>query len=258
MLSSQPPFSNSLWFSTFGDESRCNTRLFGFPYGGAGAGAFRGLIAKLPDEWMFSAMVAPGRERRFREPGFASVHELVAALLPEIVPMLDRPFAFLGHSVGALVAFELCRSLRAAGLPLPDLLCVSARVAPQSPLKMGDFHTLSADDLVAAVIALHAGSFGPAPDPTFIRAVLPQLRADFAITDTYCHVGAPALTTPILAIGSASDPSVAPADLLAWREQTIGEFCTCILPDGGHFFLDRHASTIMHSIWSTWNNLGQR
>lgn len=197
-------------------------------------------------------MVAPGRERRFQEPPFSDLHALLDAVLPAIRPLLDRPFAFLGHSVGALIAFELCRKLRREGMPLPDLLCVSARVAPASQRRMHDFHTLSGDALVDAVLALHKGSLGPPPMPDFIRAVELQLRADFAITDTYRYTPEPVLELPILAFGSCDDPSVRPEDLFGWKAETTGVFAAQTFTDGGHFFLDRHATDIATYIERAW------
>ncbi|MDT8999696.1 alpha/beta fold hydrolase [Paucibacter sp. APW11] len=241
-----------MWFSEFGAADSAGRRLFAFPYGGAGAGAFRALAAAMPRDWVLSAMVAPGRERRFREPPFSDVHSLLDALMPAFEALLDRPFAFLGHSVGALVAFELCRRLRREGLPMPELLCVSARVAPAAPRRMHDFHTLSGDALVEAVLALNRSSLGPAPIPDFIRAVEPQLRADFAITDTYRYSPEPSLKVPLLAVGSSDDPSVRPEDLDAWKAETEVAFETQVFPDGGHFFLDRHANALAARIERAW------
>lgn len=255
MLSSQSSPKKNSWFTNFGNENLGRLRLFALPYGGAGAGAFRGIAATLPQDWVLSAVVAPGRERRFSEPGYTSVESLVDALLPELVPLLDRPFAVLGHSVGALVAFELCRRLRRESMPAPDLLCVSARVAPATPRPIGDFHTLSGEALVKAVLALNRGSFGPAPDPAFILAVEPQLRADFAITDTYLYRPAPALDVPLLAFGSADDPSVMAEDLYKWQAETTVSFDAHVFPDGGHFFLDRHAEALVARIAHAWGEL---
>ncbi len=193
-------------------------------------------------------MVAPGRERRFREIGFTSSASLVDALLPALIPLMDREVVLFGHSVGALIAFETCRRLAAETCKGPILLVVAARVAPQAPRRLPDFFNLTGDALVEAVIRLHDGTIGPPPDPQFIRAMESALRRDFEITDSYVYEVGPPLDTPILAIGTTNDPSTHPSDLEAWASQTTAGFTRHIFEDGGHFFLDHHATALLNLV----------
>src|SRR5258708_5279394 len=128
-----------------GAETRL--RLFCFPYAGAGASVFREWAKALPSEIEVIPVQLPGRESRIREPLLTRVGTMVEMLLGEITN-LHTPFAFFGHSMGALVCFELARRLRDGGKPSPVHLFVSARRAPQTPDEKPPLHKLEDRDLL--------------------------------------------------------------------------------------------------------------
>ena len=103
------------WFPSLRSRREALVRLFCFPYAGGGASVYRGWASDLPDFVEVCPVQLPGREGRFREPAFTRLGPLVEALTESLRPCLDRPFAFFGHSLGALVAFELSRRLRREG-----------------------------------------------------------------------------------------------------------------------------------------------
>jgi medium-chain acyl-[acyl-carrier-protein] hydrolase len=238
---------NNSWFVASGDTACSQYRLFCFPYGGAGSGAFRAWGKALVPGMEICAVVPPGRERRFMEPRFESVEPLVACLAKEIVPLLDRPFAFFGHSVGALIAFELARRLRRGGLAQPRHLFVSGRAAPQCPGRGGELRNLSGDALVEAVRRISHAADGPPPDPAMIKALEPLLRSDFSITETYRYVPDAPLDIPISAFGATEDATVGVPEVLEWRAQTTMAF-ECEIFEGGHFFIDTHREAITGTI----------
>jgi medium-chain acyl-[acyl-carrier-protein] hydrolase len=109
-------------------------RLFCFPFAGGSAQAFREWRDHLPQSIELCAVQLPGREMRQRETPIASADDIVEALLPALLPLMDRPFILFGHSMGAVIAFELARGLQQEGRPTPECLIVSGRVAPHRPL----------------------------------------------------------------------------------------------------------------------------
>ncbi len=156
---------------------------------------------------------------------------LIQALAAAIEPYVAQPFAFLGHSFGAIVAFELARELRRRGLPLPSLLIASAARAPQFRRDHVPPPEPSGEDLLRS-----AGL----PDDAAVRhAALPALRADTRLYRHYVYAEESPLPIPIFAIGGEDDPHITHAHLDAWREQTTAAFTLRQLP-GGHFYLKDH------------------
>lgn len=234
------------------DNSDAGRRLFCFPYGGAGAGAFRSWKGVAVGDWQLCLVVPPGREGRFREARYEAVGPLVDALVEAILPLLDRPFAFFGHSVGALIAFELARRLRRDGRRMPDHLFVSGRAAPQMPRRTTDYHLRSNGDLVEALKAISLGSDRPAPDPAIVAAMEPLLRSDFAITETYAYRSEASLDQPVTAFGARNDPTVGIDEIAAWQVQTTKMFALHLFDDGGHFFIDRYGGAVISYIAAEW------
>ena len=117
----------SSWILRFDPKPQAELRLFCFPYAGVGASCYRAWPALLPAEVELCAVQPPGREGRLREPAFRSIHELAEAAAAALEPYFDRPYAFFGHSMGALVAFELARQLRSGGRTGPRWLFASGR-----------------------------------------------------------------------------------------------------------------------------------
>lgn len=229
-------------------------RLFCFPYAGAGASVYRPWAAAFAPSIEIIGVQLPGRESRFTEPPFDRVGPLLDALLPAILPELDRPsthasrpFAFFGHSLGALVAFELCRRLRAAGAPLPAQLFVSGRNAPQTPLDDEPLHALSDEDLIAGLIRYNGTPAAVLADKELMELVLPVVRADFAIHETYAYKSEPPLDLPITAFGGEADNTVDEAHLEAWRAQTSRGFRRQMFP-GDHFYLNDAQEALARAI----------
>src|SRR3954469_937665 len=135
-------------------ETVAQMRLFCFPHAGAGASAYREWETELAGTLQVCRVQLPGREERVREPAFTNVLRLAEVLADELEPWFDRPFAFFGHSMGALIAFELTRELRRRALPLPAHLFVSARRAPHLPARKRALHALPDDEFDADLRAL--------------------------------------------------------------------------------------------------------
>ena len=236
----------SRWFTQPRPNAGAALRLFAFPYAGGGPQAFRTWPQHLPDSVELYCAQLPGRGSRVSEIPFDRVPLLVHALDTEIRPLLDRPFAFYGHSMGGLVAFELARALRRQGSALPSHLFVSACFAPQNPDPF-PMHHLPDQEFLAALHELN-GIPGEVLDlPELVQLLLPTLRADCALTETYRYTSEPPLACPVLAFGGTDDPLLTQSDLAAWNVHTSKGFSLRMLP-GDHFFLRSSESLLLAAI----------
>lgn len=219
-------------------------RLFCFAHAGGTVRLFRGWQQGLRHALELSPVQLPGRGRRWAEGPFERLEPLLAHLYRELRPQLGDPFAIFGHSLGGLVGFELARWVRRRLGVEPVHLFVSAFPAPQLPPAAARRERLSrlADaELVARIRAL-----GGVPEKLFERPralrqvlprLLPTLRADLAVVESYAYARERPLACPITVFGGLRDPVVSLEQLEAWREQTRARL-TLELFGGGHFFLE--------------------
>lgn len=212
-------------------------RLFCFPYAGGSAATFRRWSKALPPTVEVCPVLLPGREARLGEAAFSNVAPLLEALVPALVPHLDKPFVLFGHSMGALVAFELARKLRRESKPLPEHLFVSAREAPDFALTQPPLSHLPDDDFIHALSRFNGSEQGALQHPELMKLMLPSLRADFALHEQYQYLEEPALECPITAFGGLQDTATEADGLNAWRAFTSGSFTRRMFP-GDHFFIN--------------------
>jgi medium-chain acyl-[acyl-carrier-protein] hydrolase len=219
-------------------------RLFCFSHAGAGASTFGAWAKPLTPAGVDVCPVQlPGRENRFREPPHDRLEPLLESLVSALHRHLDRPYALFGHSLGALLAFELARFLSAVGLR-PERLLVSGRIAPQLRDTRPPMHGLPDTELVARLREL-----GGIPDALLehqelLALQLPTLRADLAVNETYRHVAASPLDVPVTAFGGDRDPRVAVSELRAWALTTRAAFRASVL-QGDHFFIASSRSRLL-------------
>ncbi len=211
-------------------------RLFCLPYAGGNAGVFRNWPARLLPEADIRPLRLPGRGGRSRDALLYRVDQIADQVAEALVPLLDRPYALFGHSMGACVAFEVARRLRSQGWPEPACLLVSGRGAPHLPVTRPSLHTLPDDAFIEAVKRLNGTPPEVLQDPELIEMLLPILRADFEAIETYRMEPRPPLACRIVALGGSDDHDVHPEAVASWRAHTTGSFCCEILP-GDHFFL---------------------
>jgi medium-chain acyl-[acyl-carrier-protein] hydrolase len=210
-------------------------RLFCFPYAGGGASVYKTWADHLAPSVDVCPIQLPGREGRRGEPPFTRLLPLVGAISETILPLLDRPFAFFGHSLGAKVAFELARALqRSHRLNLAHLF-ISACPAPQL-LKGETIYDLPEDEFIAKLRILNDGPDSICDRPRALKTLLPCIRADFEVYDTYTYSPGPLLRCPITVLGGDKDPAVSLQQLSRWRDLTTSRFNLRVL-GGDHFFL---------------------
>jgi len=240
---------DSLWVGSVRTDPGVRLRLFCFPYGGGGASVFRGWQEALPPDVDVCPIQLPGREGRIRESCFTDVRALVACMAPEIVPFLDRSFAFFGHSMGALISFELCRYLRAAYSIAPQGLFVSAYPAPRVRDSENAWYDLPEPEFLERMKRL-GGTPGEVLDhPELMQLMLPLLRADVEMVQTYVYSDAPLLSVPITAFAGLNDPEVPLSDVERWREETTSRFALHTIP-GDHFFVHSERAVLLEQLAS--------
>jgi medium-chain acyl-[acyl-carrier-protein] hydrolase len=224
------------WFVVPRRVSRPAMRLFCFPFAGGGPRAFQAWPDHLPKEVELWVAHFPGREGRFKEQTYTRLTDLVADLVGAIAPHTDVPHAMFGHSMGALVAFTLARELRRACLRGPELLMVSGRRAPQRPDTDPPIHALPDGEFLDEIRELNGTPEAVLRNEELLQLLIPILRADFAVCETYEYAREAPLDCPIVAFGGSEDADVSQEDLAAWSEQTTSSFSHRIFP-GAHFYL---------------------
>ena len=212
-------------------------RLFCFPYAGGGTVTYRAWVHSLPDTIELALVVLPGRETRLSEPPFRQAAPLVHALSSALQPHLGKKFAFFGHSMGAIVCFELSRHLRRFSGVSPSHLFVSGRAAPQVPDRSTPTYNLPEPQLIQEIRRLNGTAEELLDKPEFTNLILPALRADFELVQTYAYLPESPLDCHITAFGGLNDEDITSDDLAAWKEQTKRRFSLHLF-QGDHFFIN--------------------
>lgn len=222
-------------------------RLFCFPYAGGGATIYSTWGRMLPPEVEVVAVQPPGREGRLGETPIPDLAQLVDALHRELLPHFDKPFAFYGHSNGGLMAFELARTLRRTGGPMPRHLFIGGRPAPQLDVDEEQIHALPHDEFVAALRRYAGTPEEILQNAEIMELIMPLLRADFSLGETYAYAPEEPLNLPLSAYHGARDNEVEPAQIEAWREQTSSAFSFKIFP-GDHFFINGDRALVLQEM----------
>lgn len=222
------------------------TRLFVFPHAGSGASSYHFLARACKDDPVEVGIIQyPGREMRIKEAPCDDMQAMVALLEADLGGALtERPFAFLGHSMGALVAYELTRRLAETDGRLPLQLFLSGRQAPQRPALNLPVESMSDAAFLDAVgrryKALPAELMS---NPEILSLVLPSLRADFKLMVRYHYRPGPPLHVGLTLLNGTDDPWVDDESVEAWQAQTQQPIARHWLP-GGHFYLPDAVTTV--------------
>jgi surfactin synthase thioesterase subunit len=223
------------WIVRYQPNEQARLRLFCFPYAGGGASVFRQWSAALPAEVEVFGIQLPGREYRISEVAYTRMPPLLETLSEAMIPYLDRPFAFYGHSMGALISFALARHLRMTRKKYPARLYLSAYRAAHLPNPNIKIYHLPSE---VFKVVLRADGIPEMilQNEELMQAMLPTLRADFELCDTYEYQDEPPLECPLVVYGGLEDVRVSVAELEAWHIHS-SVACNLSMFPGSHFFL---------------------
>lgn len=223
------------WLRRFRTTSTATIRLVCLPHAGGAATYYFPMSSSLPSWVDVLAVQYPGRQDRRGDRCIDSIGELADRVSEAVFEDAKLPTAFFGHSMGAVVAFEVARRLEARGAP-PAVLFVSGRRAP-SRTRPGWIHQLDNAGIIAELRRLSATDDKVLSDEEFMRAALPAIRNDYKAIETYACPGGTAVTSPITVLVGDRDPQTTIEEAEAWRRHTTGAFTLKTFP-GGHFFLN--------------------
>lgn len=235
------------WFARGEPQDQQGVRLFCLPYAGGSAAAYRAWDGLAPGFVHVYPLELPGRGGRWGEPPVSGMPLLANMVADALAGYLDRPYALFGHSLGGLLAFEVCRVLRGRGLPQPSHLFVSGAAAPELPRLRRPVHAAPHSDVLEELRFLGGTPPEVLDDPGLIEAFLPALRADFSVLETYRYRALPPLAVPMTVLGGDNDPVVASEKLHRWQRQTSAVSRRVLLP-GDHFFLHSATAEVMATI----------
>lgn len=240
----------SAWLKTFSRRPRTpRWRLLCCPYAGGSANIYRSWARYLPGDVELVAVQYPGREERLRDPLSHSLGDLANELADAATPLLDGlPFVVFGHSLGGLVAFEFVRELRRRLAPLPMRLYVSSTCGPRINAHAHSPRHLWPDDAFLGELKRINGTPPELlANRGLMKLLLPTLRHDLGLVDTYAYREAAPLPVPIDAFGGLDDGDVVRDELAQWKEQSSVDFRMTLFA-GDHFYLHHSAALLGESI----------
>lgn len=227
---------NNQWLRVFKPNPNARLRLFCFPFAGGGVQFFHDWHEYLPNSIELRAIQLPGRENRIREKPIKNHTDLVGAILEAMKDCIEKPYAIFGHSMGALIGYEFARAVRNAGISHPCHLVVSSRRAPHLPQVLPIIHDLPDYQFIEEIKRLNGTPKEVMESQELLRLIMPALRADIRLCETYTHNSEPPLACSITAYGGLQDHTVSRDEVDAWRRLAIGSFNIRMFP-GDHFYI---------------------
>ncbi|MFD4413024.1 thioesterase II family protein [Streptomyces sp. NPDC058475] len=236
------------WLKRVTPRPEARLVLICFPHAGGSAHFFREWAAALPDIEVH-AVSYPGRAHRIAEPVPSDLRRLAADIADAVRPLMDRPTAFFGHSMGAAVAFETALGLQRDGACIPHLFASGCR-APHLPRPgLGGGNGIDEAAVLETLMNLGGTDAEVFADPALRELVLPYVYGDLRMFDAYTYRPGDVLRCPITAIAGSTDDHVTPEQADAWSVMTRESFRRELVP-GGHFYLTPEPpfSTIRESL----------
>lgn len=239
--------SKNRWILCNDVNPEARIRLLCFPFAGGGTLPYRKWGSGLPSSVEVCSVLLPGRGSRLSEPPIHDLPTMTEQITVNVVPLLDKPIVFFGHSMGAMLAFETARALRRRGCPLPQLMFLSGCGAIHRPSTYGPMSHLSDDDLIAELNS----RFQQIP-PKMVqhkalrKMILPMLRGDMTAVDNYVYQDEPPFNMPIVTFGGVED-GISAESLIEWAQHTTGSAEHHMLP-GGHFFINSARTQLLETM----------
>ncbi|MGD1875279.1 MAG: aminotransferase class I/II-fold pyridoxal phosphate-dependent enzyme [Mastigocoleus sp.] len=232
------------WLVSYKANPKARIRLFCFPHGGSGPQLFRDWHKELSETIDLYVIQPPGRGNRLKEFPYTQMKPLVNAIVKEILPYMDKPFAFLGHSLGGLICFEVTRELRRQCRHSPIHLFIVSCRAPQLPASGTPSYNLPDKEFIEKMRRGNSTPVKILTNPKLMNLFLPSIRADAVLGDTYQYCIEEPLDCPISAFGGTEDTVVSQNELNDWRYQTHNSFKLQMF-EGDHFFLKNDSASFL-------------
>jgi surfactin synthase thioesterase subunit len=214
-----------------------------FPHAGGSASYFFPLSAALSPDVQVLALQYPGRQDRQHERCLTGIDEFADEAYAALEPVMSRPLAFFGHSMGAVIAYEVAGRMSRRLGAAPTALFASSRRAP-STYRAEAVHRRDDAGLLAELRKLSGTGAGILDDEELVRMILPPLRGDYTAIETYRPRTGPRLDCPVVALIGDQDPVVDRDEARAWGEHTSRSFTLRVFP-GGHFYLKEHQQAVV-------------
>ena len=243
------------WILCHNGHVSSRLRMFCFPYAGSGSSVFNEWPKSILPGIELCVVKLPGRESRYNEKPYRRIDDLVKKLANEMRPLLNKPFIFFGHSIGAHISFHLARFLRRNNMHVPKHLIVSGARAPQIESRNPDplHYTMEDSEFIKELIELKGMPDDLLKNQELLDLVIPILKADIEMINTMEYKEENPLDCSISSFGGLFDERVKKEDSEAWKEQTCRDFSLAMLP-GGHFFMNTHRDQLIREINSHINN----
>ncbi len=238
------------WFVRYTPQAEPKLRLICFPYAGGGPAIFHQWAALLPANVELVAVRLPGRETRIREKPFTRLTDVVKEVSGILRPFFRHPFAIFGHSVGALTAYELTQHIRQTTDYQPVHLLLSGHRAAHRPPINPPFHHLDEATFLERVKNFDGTPAAFFEQKELVELMLPCLRADFEVWETYQYSPHQPLDIPLTIYGSDGDSEAKLADFEAWKQHTTGAFKLHMF-NGGHFYFQKDLPAFLNLISQT-------
>ncbi|PHM65912.1 pyochelin biosynthetic protein PchC [Xenorhabdus stockiae] len=221
-------------------------RIFCFPYAGGSAKTYHDWAKYFTDDIEIVAVQPPGRTTRIDEAPYEDLQLLIDELMAHTEFITTIPYAFIGHSLGSRVAFELACKLQSCGYPVPVHLFASGCTAPHLRHNYPVTHDLPHDEFICVLREMNGTTDEALSNRELMDFLLPLLRADFKMAETYL-IKRRLLKSPITVLSGDADPDIKPIELHAWSELS-SEGVTVQYVQGGHFFIDENKEKVIEVV----------
>lgn len=245
--------NKSPWISSIRNDD-VNYRLFCFPFAGAGSNVYRSWISDLSPEIDVCPIQLPGRENRMNEKAIDNVHDMASQIATEIEPYTDVPFAFFGHCIGALIAYELVVTMQKLNMNTPDHIYLSAFRSPEYTNPNRELYQLDDAEFKSEIKEYGGFSDYILNNDEIMKTIMPMLRADFALHENYRYPGNESVECPISLLCGDQDHIVKKEHMQNWSNVSNHDVNLTMI-SGGHFFINERKEDILNLIRTRANQL---
>lgn len=225
-------------------SANAKIRLVCFPYAGGGSAIYTPWIDKLPQEVELALIQLPGRGARFGQQPYQTINTMVEDVVEELGKLPPKNLFFYGHSMGARVAYEVTLMLHREKCPLPIHIVAAGSMAPRIPRKAKNSYNLTDNEFIEHLMELKGTPEEVLANRDLMELLLPTLRADFKIVETYINNSTVVIPTKLSVFAGKQDLTVELAELEPWfdvfqENDGISWFA------GGHFFINENSHDVL-------------